>query len=242
VIQVGFQVSNSHRGAGSQWKPNLYWFRNLWQARARIDAWRRKYNSALENVFRRAGGFCYHRNVLREVDAFSTDRSTTHGGARTRFPWHWAPVGVFVLYAALNMLDRQLLAAVAPALKAEFHLSNAQYGGLVSIFYAVSTAAAPLAGLFIDRVGLKLGASLAIVLWSVASAATGWTQSLRGLMLCRFGLGLGESGGSAAPGAALASYLGASELSLGAAMLGLGTSLGAIAAPLIAAAISPRYG
>ena len=164
------------------------------------------------------------------------------GPARSTFPWHWLPIAVFVLYTALNMLDRQLLAAVAPMLKKEFYLSNAQYGALVSVFYAVSTAVSPLAGLFIDRVGLNLGASLAIAIWSLAGAATGWTQTLRGLTLSRFGLGLGESGGSSAQGATLAHYMDAGELGLGAALLGLGTSLGAIAAPLMVAALSPRHG
>src|SRR5919201_758057 len=44
------------------------------------------------------------------------------------FGRQWRPIGIFVLYTALNMLDRQLLAAVAPALRAEFHCSNAQSG------------------------------------------------------------------------------------------------------------------
>jgi ACS family hexuronate transporter-like MFS transporter len=158
------------------------------------------------------------------------------------FPWHWVPIGIFVLYAALNMLDRQLLAAVAPTIKREFNLSNAQYGGLISVFYAVSTTASPLAGLFIDRVGLTLGASLSIIIWSIAGAATGWTRTLQGLIACRFGLGVGESGGSSSPGATLATYMTPAELGIGGAALGMGTSLGALAAPLLVAALVPHYG
>jgi len=44
----------------------------------------------------------------------------------------WVVIGVFILSNILNFLDRQLLAAQAPAIKEEFGLSNAQYGMLVS--------------------------------------------------------------------------------------------------------------
>jgi ACS family hexuronate transporter-like MFS transporter len=158
------------------------------------------------------------------------------------FPWQWAPIAVFVLFDALRMIDRQLLAALAPTIKHEFHISNAQYGGLVSVFSAVSMAAAPLAGLFIDRVGLNLGASVSIAFWSVAGMATGWTRALQGLIACRFGLGLGESGGMSAPGATLATYMNPAELGIGGAALSIGTSLGSLAAPLLVAALVPRYG
>jgi ACS family hexuronate transporter-like MFS transporter len=168
--------------------------------------------------------------------------STGNDSRDSGFPWQWIPIAVFTLFAALNMLDRQLLAALAPTIKKEFHLSNAQYGGLISVFYAVSGAASPLAGLLVDRVGLRLGASVSILLWSIAGAATGWTRTLQGLIACRFGLGLGEAGGSSAPGTALASYMTPSELGIGAAALASGTSLGALAAPLLVAALAPLYG
>ena len=158
------------------------------------------------------------------------------------FGRHWLPIGVFVMYTALNMLDRQLLAAVAPTLREEFHFSNAQYGQVLSVFFAMTMLASPLAGWFIDRVGLTLGASVSIAIWSIAGTMTGFVNSLRGLMACRFGLGLGEAGGSATPGAVLARYMDSGELGVGAAVLALGTSLGAIAAPLVAAAGVPRYG
>jgi MFS transporter, ACS family, aldohexuronate transporter len=158
------------------------------------------------------------------------------------FGRQWLPVGVFVFFTALNMLDRQLLAAVAPALRQEFHLSNAQYGQLLSVFFAISMIASPFAGWFIDRVGLTVGASVSIAVWSLAGTLTGFVNGLRGLVACRFGLGLGEAGGGATQGAVLARYMDSAELGVGAAVLALGTSAGAIAAPLVAAALVPRYG
>ena len=129
-------------------------------------------------------------------------------------PWRWTAIFVFTLAATLSFLDRQLLAALAPTLKSEFSLSNMQYGMLVSAFQLVYALTAPLSGLFVDRVGLNVGSSIAIVVWSLAGAATGLTRSFGGLLLCRMGLGLGESANMPASAKAGASYLEPAEYGL----------------------------
>jgi ACS family hexuronate transporter-like MFS transporter len=156
--------------------------------------------------------------------------------------WHWLPIGVFTAFAVLNMLDRQLLAALAPTIRAEFGLNNTAYGALSSVFSVTTALASPLTGLLLDRIGLTLGACVVIFVWSLAGAATGFTHSLRGLIACRIGLAAGESGGGAAPGIVLAQYMDAGQRGVGAAFLASGTSLGAIAAPLVVAALTPRFG
>src|ERR1700679_1855873 len=102
-------------------------------------------------------------------------------------------IGVFLLAAVMSFLDRQLLAAVAPMLKTEFGLSNLQYGGLVSAFSLVTAVSAPLAGLFVDRIGLNVGMCIAVAVWSLAGMSTGLTHGLRSLMSCRMFLAAGES-------------------------------------------------
>src|SRR5450756_1982632 len=68
----------------------------------------------------------------------------------------WLAAGVLVLSTALSFVDRQVLAALTPLLKDEFHLSNEGYGYIVSAFSLAYAVFAPVAGLFIDRVGLNL--------------------------------------------------------------------------------------
>ena len=88
----------------------------------------------------------------------------------------WLVLSVFVLSTALNYLDRLLLAALAPTLKSEFHLSNTQYGGVISVFSIVYALTAPVAGWFIDRVGLNAGITVSMAVWSLAGMATGLTR------------------------------------------------------------------
>lgn len=151
-------------------------------------------------------------------------------------------MGVFWISFTLSFLDRQLLAAVAPTLKTEFELSNAQYGQLISGFYLLYAITTPLTGLFIDRVGLRIGISVAVVVWSLAGAATAMTGSFSALLLCRMGLGLGESVAMPSLGKVTATYLNAAEMALAGGFGGISISLGSIAAPLLVSAIAPRFG
>ena len=160
----------------------------------------------------------------------------------SRIPLRWIAIGVFVLSSTLNYLDRQLLAALAPTLRGEFQLTNEQYGLVISSFSTVYAVVAPAAGWFIDRVGLNLGAGIAVTLWSVAGTATAWTRGLSGLLACRTILGAAEAAGIPATGKANATYLEPRELALGTAFNQVGITLGSVAAPLIVVLMQPRYG
>ena len=154
----------------------------------------------------------------------------------------WWVLAVFVLSTAINYLDRQTLATLAPLVRAEFHLSNAQYGLILSAFSLTYMAAAPFAGLWIDRVGLNRAIAAAIAVWSVAGIATGFTRSLAGLVACRAVLGASEAAGIPAAGKAIHLYLKPAERALGNAVIQAGVSLGLILAPPAATWLAMRYG
>ncbi len=151
-------------------------------------------------------------------------------------------MGVFVLSAALNYLDRQVLAALAPLLRGEFSLTNAQYGQVLAAFSITYAVCAPLAGLLIDRFGLNRGICVGVGLWSLAGVATGAANSIGGLFACRAALGVGESAGVPATGKALHLYLPARERALGNALSQIGLSAGAIVAPPLATWLALRHG
>lgn len=154
----------------------------------------------------------------------------------------WLVLSVFVLSTALNYLDRLLLAALAPTLKREFHLSNTQYGGVISVFSIVYALTAPVAGWFIDRVGLNAGITVSMAVWSAAGMATGWTRSFGGLLASRTVLGIGEAAGIPCAGKANGEYLQPREFAFGTALNQVGITIGSIAAPLMVAAMAPVYG
>jgi ACS family hexuronate transporter-like MFS transporter len=147
----------------------------------------------------------------------------------TRF--RWVVLGVFVISSVLNYLDRQLLPALAPELRGRLSLSNADYGLILAAFSITYAVSAPLAGLFIDRVGLNRGISLVVGLWSLAGMATGFAGGLPALAACRAVLGLAQAGGVPAAGKAIARYLRPEERALGNAVSQIGLGMGAMLAP-----------
>ena len=161
---------------------------------------------------------------------------------RRRGPLSLVVLAVFVLSSAINYLDRQTLATLAPLLRADFHLSREQYGWILGAFSITYAASAPFAGMLIDRIGLTRGISLAVGLWSCAGIATGFTRGLGGLVGCRAVLGVAEAGGIPAAGKAIHQYLRPPERALGNAVNQAGVSLGAILAPPLATWIALRYG
>jgi ACS family hexuronate transporter-like MFS transporter len=156
--------------------------------------------------------------------------------------YRWVVLSVFVLCSAINYLDRQTLATLAPLVRADFHLSNAQYGWILSAFSVAYAASAPFAGLTIDRMGLNGAISLAVGVWSCAGIFTGFTRGLGGLVGCRSVLGMSEAAGIPGAGKAIHRYLRPAERALGNALNQAGVSLGLILAPPLATWIAVHYG
>ena len=156
--------------------------------------------------------------------------------------YRWVVLTVFVLSSAINYLDRQTLAALAPVIEHDFQLTHQQYGWIIGLFSATYAASAPCMGMLIDRIGLTRASSLVIGVWSGAGIATGFTQGFRGLMGCRLVLGAAEAGGIPAAGKAIHLYLRPNERALGNALNQAGVSLGMVVAPPLAAHIAIVYG
>jgi ACS family hexuronate transporter-like MFS transporter len=157
-------------------------------------------------------------------------------------PPRWVAVLVFMLTNTLSFLDRQLLVALAPSLRAEFDLTNAQIGLLLTVFSVPYALTAPLSGWFIDRAGLNRGISLALSLWSLAGIATGLSKSFAGLLACRAFLGMAESANIPATGKAIGKYLKPRERALGSASGQIGITLGSTTAALLAGWLAPQFG
>ena len=109
-------------------------------------------------------------------------------------------LGVLVVVQLLNFLDRHLIAILAPDIKADLGVSDAQigflYGTAFAVFYAVfGIPLGRLADVWVRRSLVAAG----LAVWSAMTALSGLATSALGLMLARIGVGVGES--SATPAA-----------------------------------------
>jgi MFS transporter, ACS family, hexuronate transporter len=145
----------------------------------------------------------------------------------------WCAVAVFALASTWNYLDRLVLSAAAPRIRAEFHLSYTDFSLLLSAFGLAYMLGSPAVGWFLDRVGLEAGIGWSVALWSVAAAFCGLTRSFHQLLGARVFLGVWESAGVPAAGKLNAIYLEPKNRALGAAMTQVGLTLGGVGAPLL---------
>src|ERR1051325_905467 len=117
----------------------------------------------------------------------------------------WFALGLLLGINLFNYIDRQVLAAVEPQIRATFFAANdenamAITGFLGTAFLWVYMFSAPALGWLSDRFSRWIVIGVAIVLWSVASGASGLAMTYSALFATRIFVGIGEGGyGPAAP-------------------------------------------
>jgi len=104
-----------------------------------------------------------------------------------------------------NFIDRYILAAVEPSIRATFFAPNDPnamwWTGTLSTAFVVSyMLSAPALGWLADRFSRWIIIGIAAIIWSFASAASGLATSIAALFIARIFVGIGEGAyGPAAP-------------------------------------------
>ena len=95
-------------------------------------------------------------------------------------------LGVLTVVYSFNFIDRQLLAILQEAIKAELSLSDSQLGLLTGFAFAVFyvTAGIPIAR-WADRSNRRDIVALALFVWSFMTAISGLVQNYIQLLLAR---------------------------------------------------------
>jgi MFS family permease len=100
----------------------------------------------------------------------------------------------------LNYIDRYVIAAVAPLIQADFGLRDTQLGLIGSMFMLAYMAASPVAGVLADRYPRRYFVGGGVLVWSLATVASGLATGFRQLLAARSFIGVGEAGfGGVAP-------------------------------------------
>jgi MFS transporter, Spinster family, sphingosine-1-phosphate transporter len=135
---------------------------------------------------------------LQSAIAMQPGENKTMSGART---------ALFLLLAInlFNYIDRQILAALEPDIRATFFASDdvnamTKTGLLGDAFFVTYMISAPILGLLADRISRWLIVGSAVILWSLASGGSGLAATFAILFATRICVGIGEGGyGPAAP-------------------------------------------
>ncbi|MFN4296680.1 MAG: spinster family MFS transporter [Brevundimonas sp.] len=169
---------------------------------------------------------------------------TAQAEARIEKPgYRYYVLAILVLVYMLNFLDRQIIGILAAPLKAEFGLSDSQFGLLGGIAFAsvYSTLAIPLAWLAdrYSRVWIMTGA---LTVWSGFTALCGVAGSFGQLFLFRMGVGVGEAGGVAPAYSLVADYFPPHQRARALAVFAFGIPLGTAAGTLVGGVLAAQYG
>jgi ACS family hexuronate transporter-like MFS transporter len=148
----------------------------------------------------------------------------------------------------VSYLDRNTLAVLAPTILSSTGMTAEQYGFAVSCFSVGYMLGNPVWGRVFDTRGLRLGMTVAVAIWSLASFAhaeiglAGWVTVATQFAIARFVLGTSEGATFPAAARTASVSLPASQQGRGLAVGYSGGSLGAIFTPLIVTPIAIAHG
>ena len=141
----------------------------------------------------------------------------------------------------MNYVDRQVLSILKPTLQAQFGWSDGDYGNIVFAFQLAYAIFMPIAGRIIDRIGTRLGYTIAIIVWSAASIAHALARGAWSFGVARFALGAGETANFPAAIRTVSDWFPQKERSLATGIFNSGSNVGVIVAALAVPWLTTRF-
>jgi ACS family hexuronate transporter-like MFS transporter len=146
----------------------------------------------------------------------------------------WSVAITAMLMSAINLIDRQTLSALAPAVSDSLDLNATDYGWLNSAFNVAYLVGTPLAGWWIARIGPRRGLTISLLAWSAVASLHAIAPTIGVLIVLRVALGLTEAPGYPGGAQTMHRVLPPHGRARGFAMLFMGASLGGMIAPPLA--------
>lgn len=154
----------------------------------------------------------------------------------------WGICALLFFAASVNYMDRQVIGLLKPTLQAQFGWSEIGYAHIILAFQLAYGLSLLVVGKLIDRIGTRLGFSLAVFFWSLSAMAHAAASSVAQFAAARFCLGVGESGSFPASIKAVAEWFPRKERALATGIFNSGANVGAILAPSIVPWLTWRFG
>ncbi len=154
----------------------------------------------------------------------------------------WLICGLLFFASTINYIDRQVLGLLKPVLEKDLGWNEADYGWIVSAFQIAYGLMMPIAGRVIDWLGVKVGYTLSVVVWSIAAMGHALAGNAFQFSAARFSLGIGESANFPAAIKAVAHWFPKRERAFATGIFNSGTNIGALVAPWMVPILAERWG
>jgi MFS transporter, ACS family, hexuronate transporter len=161
---------------------------------------------------------------------------------RTVSHFRWYICGLLFYATTVNYMDRMVLGILKPTIAHDLGWSETDYSVVTDAFQIGYAVMMPIAGRFIDWLGLRVGYPLAVLVWSLSSMAHAFAGNLWQFSLARLGLGLGEAANFPSAIKAVADWFPRKERALATGLFNSGSNIGAVFAPLAVPLLAARFG
>ncbi len=156
--------------------------------------------------------------------------------------YRWMIVFLLFMATVINYVDRQMIGVLKPTLMADLGWSEKDFASVI-IWFQIAYAIGYIAfGRAVDKVGARVGYTVAFVIWQIAHIAHGAAHSMTQFAMARFALGIGESGNFPAGIKAVADWFPAKERAFAIGVFNAGANIGAIVTPLVVPLLVIAYG
>ena len=168
------------------------------------------------------------QHPLQPTQVKTTTASRPHAAELTRGYRAWA-LFILMLLNALNVADRQGLAAVAPALKSDLRLTDTEMGLIQGLAFAIfhSLLGLPLARLAERRSRTRIVAA-SMALFACFSALAAQIRGFTALLVCRVGVSIGDAGLGPPVSSLLGDHYPANRRASATTIIWLGAPVGAL--------------
>ncbi len=153
----------------------------------------------------------------------------------------WWILALLFTLTVLNFIDRQTLSVLAPVLRETFHMSDTEYGRIVSAFMLGMMAGEFPMGWLMDRRGVRTGLPFAALWWSAGAALHAAAGSVAQFSLFRFWMGTGECANFSGGMKVVSEWFPERERALATGIFNSGAMIGAAIAPPCIVFVTLRF-
>ncbi len=154
----------------------------------------------------------------------------------------WVIIGLIGLATVINYIDRSTLAIMWPSISEDLGMTKNDYAIILNVFMVAYAIGQLISGKLFDKVGTRIGYTIAIALWGVSSFMHSFARGILSFSFLRVTLGLGEAGNWPGAVKSNAEWFPIKERAIAQGMFNAGASLGAVIAPPLIAMLWAAFG
>ena len=147
--------------------------------------------------------------------------------------YRWVICGLLFAATAINYVDRQMIGVLKAPISDDLGWSETDFATVIIWFQLAYAIGYVSFGWFIDRLGARIGYSVAFIIWTLGHTLCGFAGTAGQFSAARFVLSIGESGNFPAGIKAVSEWFPARERALATGIFNAGANIGAIVTPAV---------